>query len=75
MLGKPTSFLRQFFLCVFHGGNLQRFLMQPRVRGGDETLEQRMRLVRLAQKFWMELARHKKWMIFQFDDFHEFAVR
>jgi hypothetical protein len=49
--------------------------MDVRVRGGDEAFEQRMRLVRLAQKFWMELARHKKWMIFQLDDFDEFAVR
>ena len=48
--------------------------MQPRVRGGDEALEQRMRLVRLALKFRMELARHEKRMILQFDDLDELAV-
>src|ERR1700733_3425303 len=44
------------------------------VRGGDESLEQRMRLVRLALEFGMKLARHKKRMVFEFDDFNEFAV-
>ena len=33
------------------------------VGGGDEALEQRMRLVRLAQKFRMELAGHEKRMV------------
>jgi len=48
--------------------------MNVLVRGGDERLEQRMWLVRLALKFGMELARHKKWMVFEFDDFDELAV-
>jgi hypothetical protein len=38
------------------------------VRGGDETLEQRVRLVRLAQKFRVELAGDEKGMAFEFDD-------
>ena len=46
-----------------------------RVRGGDETLEQRMRLVRLAQEFRMELAGDEKRMVLQLDDFHQLAVR
>src|SRR5450759_5249327 len=33
-----------------------------------------MRLVRLAEKFRMELAGDKERMVRQFDDFHEFAV-
>ena len=48
--------------------------MDVLVRGGDEAFEQRMRLVRLALKFRMELARHEKRMVFQFDDLDEFAV-
>ena len=48
--------------------------MDELVRGGDETFEQRMRLVRLALEFRMKLARDKKWMVFQFDDLDEFAV-
>ena len=44
------------------------------VRGGDEAFEQRMRLVRLAHEFRVELARHKKGMVFQLDDFHQLAV-
>jgi hypothetical protein len=49
--------------------------MDVLVRGGDEALEQRMRLVRLAQKFRMKLAGHEKWMVFQLDDLDELAVR
>ena len=48
--------------------------MNVLVRRRDEALEQRMRLVRLAHEFRMELARNVKGMIFQFDDFHELAV-
>lgn len=48
--------------------------MDVLMRGGDEALEQRMRLVRLALKFRMKLARDKKRMVFQFDDLDEFAV-
>ena len=54
---------------------LERFVMDKLVRGGDETLEQRMRLVRLAQKFRMELARDKEGMILQLDDLDQFVVR
>src|SRR5450432_4211834 len=49
--------------------------MDVLVRGGDEALEQRVRLVWLAQKFRMELARNEERMIRQFDDFHKLAVR
>jgi hypothetical protein len=52
----------------------QRLVMDVLVRGGDESLEQRMWLVRFALEFRMKLARHKKRMVFQFDDFNEFAV-
>ena len=45
------------------------------VRRRDETFEQRMRLVRLAQEFRMELARDEKRMVLQLDHFHQFAVR
>ena len=45
------------------------------MRGGDETFEQRVRLVWLAQKFRVELARDVERMIFEFDDLNEFAVR
>src|ERR1019366_8332696 len=49
--------------------------MQPRVRCRDESLEQRMRLGRFTEKFGMKLARHKKRMVLQFDDLHQFAIR
>lgn len=48
--------------------------MDVLVRGGDESLEQRVRLVRLALKFGVKLAGDKKWMVFEFDDLDEFAV-
>ena len=54
---------------------LQRLVVDVLVRGGDEALEQRMRLVRLAQKFRMELAGDEKRMVLQLDDFDQFAVR
>jgi len=53
----------------------QRFLVDVRMGGGDETLEERMRLVRLAQKFRVELAGNEERMVRQFDDFHQLAVR
>ena len=49
--------------------------MNMLVRGGDEAFEKRMRLVRLAQKFGVELAGDEKWMILEFDHLHELAVR
>jgi hypothetical protein len=55
--------------------NLQRLVVDMLVRGGNEPLEQRMRLVRLAQKFRVELARDEKRMILEFDDFDELGVR
>ena len=53
---------------------LERLVVDVLVRGGDETLEQRVRLVRFAQKFRMKLARQEKWMVFQFDHFDQFSV-
>jgi hypothetical protein len=53
---------------------LQWFLMQPRVRGGDEAFEKRMRLVRLAQKLRVKLAGDEKGMILEFNDFNQLAV-
>lgn len=43
--------------------------------GGNKAFEQRMRLMRFAQELGMELARKVERMIFEFDNFHEFAVR
>jgi hypothetical protein len=48
--------------------------MNVLVRGGDETFEEWMRLVGLAQEFRVELAREVERMAFEFDDFDEFAV-
>ena len=45
------------------------------MRGGDEALEQRVRLVRLAQKFRMKLARDEKRMVLEFNDLDQLAVR
>ena len=53
----------------------QRLLLHPLVRRGDEAPEQRMRLVRLAEEFGMELAGDEKRMLRQFDDFDQFSVR
>src|SRR3954449_10922717 len=55
--------------------NLNGFVVKPRVAGGDEAFEERMRLARLALKFRMELARDKERMIRQLDHFHQFAIR
>ena len=52
----------------------QRLLVDLLVRGGDEALEQWMRLVRLALKFRMKLARHEKRMVFQFNHLDELAI-
>ena len=42
-----------------------------RVRGGDEALEQRVRLVRLAAELGMKLARDEERMLRQLDDLHQ----
>ena len=49
--------------------------MHPRVGGGDETSEQRVRLVRFAVKLRMKLAGDEEGMFGQFDDLHQFPVR
>ena len=48
--------------------------MDMLVRGGDKTLEQRMRLVRLAQELRMILACQKERMVLEFDHFDELAI-
>src|SRR6267142_2560041 len=48
--------------------------MNPRVGGGNESLEEWVRLVRFAVEFGMELAGDKKRVFWQFDDFDQFAV-
>jgi hypothetical protein len=53
---------------------LKRLVVDALVRGRDEALEQRVRLVRLAQKFRVELARQKKRVILQLNDLDELAV-
>ena len=52
----------------------QRLLVNLLVRRGDEAFEERMRLVRLAQKLGMKLARKVERMGGEFDDFHELAI-
>src|ERR1035441_4591403 len=70
-----TNFRRRFVLRLHSFHNLlERLVMNVLVRRRDETFEQRMRLVRLAQKFRMKLARQKKWMVFQFNHLDQFAV-
>lgn len=54
---------------------LQRLLMNLRVGGGDETLEQRVRPVGFAQEFRVELAGHEERMIRQLDQLDEQPVR
>ena len=54
--------------------NSQRLVVNVLVRGGDEALEQRMRLVRLAQELRMELARNEERVILQFDDLNKLVV-
>ncbi len=49
--------------------------MNKLMRRRDKAFEQRMRLVRLAQKFRMELARDEERMVFQLDHLDQFAVR
>ena len=44
------------------------------VRRRNESLEQRVWLMRLAVKFWMKLARDEKRMLRQLDDLNKFAV-
>ena len=76
MFGEPSgSLLLQLCLPGFHNRNSQRLLVNALMCGGDKALEERMRLVRLAQKFRMKLARHEERMIFQFNHLHQFAVR
>src|SRR6266853_629867 len=48
--------------------------MNPRVGGGNEAFEERMRLMGLAVEFWMELAGDEEWMLWQFDNFDQFAI-
>lgn len=48
--------------------------MDMLVRRGDEAFEQRMWLMRLAEKFRMKLARHEERMIPEFDDLHQLAI-
>src|SRR5882724_4945518 len=54
---------------------LQRLLMQPRVRRRNESLEQRMWLVRFTVEFRMKLARDEKWMLRQLNHLDELPVR
>src|SRR5712691_10433412 len=45
------------------------------VAGSDEAFEQRVRLVRLALEFRVELAGDKERMIFQLDYFDQLSIR
>ena len=56
-------------------GRLQRAMVDVVVGSRDESLEQRMRFVWLALKFRMKLACDKERVVFQFNDFHQFAIR
>src|SRR5579859_1652658 len=74
--GIPASLARFAISRIGHlAMESQRFLVDVRVGGGDEAFEQRMRLVRFAQKFRVELSGDEEWMVRQFDDFHELTVR
>ena len=55
--------------------NLQRPMMNERMRRGNEALEKRMRLVRLALKFGMELRGDEEWVRRDFDNLDQFAIR
>src|SRR5437879_418741 len=48
--------------------------MPSLMRCRNKSLKKRMRLVRFAVKFGMELAADKKRMFGQFDDFHQLAI-
>src|ERR1700691_2172782 len=48
--------------------------MLPGVGRGDKAAEQRVRLVRLAVKFWMKLAADVKGVFGQVHDFDQLAV-
>src|SRR6266566_5164134 len=52
----------------------QRPLMNVGVGGADETLEQRMGLVRFAAEFGMELAGDEERVVWQLDYFDQVAV-
>ena len=49
-------------------------MMNILMRGSDETLEKRMRLMGFAQKFGMKLTRKEERMVFQFDDFNQLSI-
>ena len=49
--------------------------MNELMRRRDKAFEQWVRLVRLAQKLRMKLARQKERVILQFDDFDQLAIR
>ena len=49
--------------------------MYPLVGRGNEALEQRVRLMRLALKLRVKLAGNKEWMLRQFDDLYQFTIR
>src|ERR1043166_9518870 len=50
-------------------------MMDMSVRGGDESLEKGMRLVRFALELGMKLAGDEERMILEFDDLDQFSVR
>src|SRR5436190_14911501 len=54
---------------------LQPTVMYPRMRCSNEPFEQWVRLVGFAVDLGMKLARDKKGMLGQFDDFDQLAVR
>ena len=56
------------------GLNRPGLIMAARVRRGNEAFEQRMRLVRFAMKFRVELAGDEKWVLRQFDNLDQLAV-
>src|SRR5689334_6813951 len=62
------------FMGVHSWLKLQRPVVNLVVRRGDEALEERMGLVRLALEFGMKLAGNEEGVVLQLDDLDELAV-
>jgi hypothetical protein len=56
------------------GSFSNRPVMDVIMASGNESFEQRMRLVWLALELGMKLARNIKWMVLQFDHLHQLRV-
>src|SRR5687768_7017474 len=67
---------KYFFVAALTAFNQsKRLVMNRSVARGNESTEQRMRCIRLAQEFRVKLACHKERMILQLDNLDQFSVR